>query len=50
MADGNRSYNPICSFIGVIPVGDMAALPLINRTLTADDGTCEIVVSVVPFP
>jgi hypothetical protein len=50
MADGIQAYLPICSFPGVIPAADMAALPIMNRTLTAPDGSCEIVVSVEPFP
>lgn len=50
LGDGSQAYNPICSFDGIIPAADMAALPVMNRTLTAPDGSCEIVVSVEPFP
>jgi hypothetical protein len=50
MADGSRSMNLVCGFVGVIPAADMAALPVMNRTLTAPDGSCEIVVSVESFP
>ena len=50
LGDGSWASSPVCDFVGVIPAGDMAVLPVMNRTLTAGGGSCEIVVSVEPFP
>jgi hypothetical protein len=48
--DGATHYNGVCNFDDVIPAAEMAALPVMNRTLTDPGGGCEIVVSVEPFP
>jgi hypothetical protein len=50
LGDGSKPSHSICNFSGVIPAADMAALPVMNRTLTDPGGACEIVVSVEPFP
>jgi len=50
LSSGAHLSHTVCDFTGVIPAADMAALPVMNRTLTDPGGACEIVVSVEPFP
>ena len=50
LGTGISQTHTVCQFVGVIPALDMAALPVMNRTLTSPGGSCEIVVSVEPFP
>lgn len=50
LADGTSNNSSVCIFTGEIPAGDMAALPVMHRTLTAPDGSCSVVVSVEAFP
>ncbi len=47
---GAAISSPICEFIGEIPPGDMAALPINDRVLTNPGGDCEIVVDVEEYP